>query len=248
MANDKSKTSKTARVMNLLSKKPASSAPATEQPPEEAGAVIPEETKPAPHSPPILSSIGADAAASDQIKNALEDALAEELAAPQPAPEPVREPEPEPEQPEPVADEPAPAAPQPAPAAPQPAPAAPQPAPAAPQPAPVVPQPPQPTAAVYQAILEREPEQPGYVNVMQVLVEEKAPKYIKMFGLCDCKRCLEDVIALALNHLPPKYVVMDQGERVPKLTFYEGKYSSDITAQLLKACSKVAERPHHTRD
>lgn len=229
MANDKSKTSKTARVMNLLSKKPASSAPATEQPPEEAGAVIPEETKPAPHSPPILSSIGADAAASDQIKNALEDALAEELAAPQPAPEPVREPEPEPEpeQPEPVDDEPA---------------------PAAPQPAPVVPQPPQPTTAAYQAILEREPEQPGYINVMQVLVEEKAPKYIKMFGLCDCKRCLEDVIALALNHLPPKYVVMDQGERVPKLTFYEGKYSSDITAQLLKACSKVAERPHHTRD
>ena len=58
---------------------------------------------------------------------------------------------------------------------------------------------------------------------------------------------LEDVKALALNHLPPKYVVLAENEMIPKLTFYEGKYSSDITAQLLKACTMVAERPHHTR-
>ena len=224
MSNDKSKTSKTARVMNLLSKKPAAgSAPAPEQAAEEAS--VPEEAKPVPHAPPILSSIGADAAASDQIRNALEDALAEELnppvsrPAPEPVPEPVREPAPEPEaaEPEPEPDGPAPAAPQPA-------------------------------AAAFQDILEHEPEQLGYINVMQVLVEEKAPKYVRMFGLCDCKRCLEDVKALALNHLPPKYVVMADNEMIPKLTFYEGKYNSDITAQLLKACSKVAERPHHTRD
>lgn len=242
MPNDKSKTSKTARVMNLLSKKPAAaSAPAPEQLAEEAGAVIPEEAQPAPHAPPILSAIGADAAASDQIKNALEDALVEELnpspqPAPEPAPAPVQEPEPVPE-PEPEPD----------PAPPEPVPtgsATPQPTPAAPQPTPVPPQP----AAAYQAILEHEPEQLGYINVMQVLVEEKAPKYVRMFGLCDCKRCLEDVKALALNHLPPKYVVMADNEMIPKLTFYEGKYNSDITAQLLKACSKVAERPHHTRD
>lgn len=230
-SNDKSKTSKTARVMNLLSKKPAAaSGPSPEQPAEEAGDAVPEEVKPAPHTPPILSAIGADAAASDQIKNALEDALAEELAppAPQPAapatpqpapaPAPVQEPDPEPE--------------------PEPVPAEPAPAPAAPQ----------PSAAAFRTILEREPEQLGYINVMQVLVEEKAPKYVRMFGLCDCKRCLEDVKALALNHLPPKYVVMAENEMIPKLTFYEGKYNSDITAQLLKACSKVAERPHHSRD
>lgn len=239
MSNDKSKTSKTARVMNLLSKKPAASTPAPELPAGEAGAPIPEEAKPAPHSPPILSSIGADAAASDQIKNALEDALAEELDTPasqpafEPAPEPASEPVHEPvSAPAPVSAR-----------APEPV----QPAPVAgpDESAPAVSQ---SAAAAYQAILEHEPEQLGYINVMQVLVEEKAPKYVKMFGLCDCKRCLEDVKALALNHLPPKYVVMAENEMIPKLTFYEGKYSSDITAQLLKACSKVAERPHHTRD
>ena len=245
MPNDKSKTSKTARVMNLLSKKPAASAPAPELSAGEAGAAIPEEAKSAPHSPPILSSIGADAAASDQIKNALEDALAEELNPPASRPAPASAPESAPAS----VPESAPAfAPEPAPvSAPEPAPV-----PSAPVPAQEPDEPisaaPQPTAASYRTILEHEPEQLGYINVMQVLVEEKAPKYVRMFGLCDCKRCLEDVKALALNHLPPKYVVMAENEMIPKLTFYEGKYSSDITAQLLKACSKVAERPHHTRD
>ena len=91
------------------------------------------------------------------------------------------------------------------------------------------------------------PKSPGYINVMQVLVEEKAPKYIKMFGLCQCDRCLEDVKALTLNHLPSKYVVLEHGDMIPRLTVYEGKFSSDITAQLLQACKIVMETPHHSR-
>lgn len=244
MATDKSKTSKTARVMNLLSKKPAS-APVEEQPadaaaapagadaasaPVSAAAPATADAAPAPapaaapapvksQTPPILSSITADAAASNQIRNALEDALAAELTPAAPAPQPEPEPEPEPQA------------------------AAPAPTPA-PAPAPVS----APAPAAVSAPAAPAEEVPGYINVMQVLVDEKAPKYVKMFGLCDCKRCMEDVKALTLNHLPPKYVVLDQGDRVPKLTFYEGKYNSDITAQLLRACQKVAERPHHSRN
>ena len=243
--NDKSKTSKTARVMNLLSKKPA--APTAEQEAAAGEGSAPAATPaPAaePKTPPILSSITADAATSKQIKNALEDALMAELEpeqaqaadpapVPIPDPAPVKIPDPAPV---PIPDP-----------APEPAPVpAPDPVPVqtAPQPAPE----PAPEAAHPGWTTPPPAESLGYINVMQVLVEEKAPKYVKMFGLCDCKRCLEDVKALALNHLPPKYVVLAENEMIPKLTFYEGKYNSDITAQLLKACSKVAERPHHTRD
>lgn len=245
-SNDKSKTSKTARVMNLLSKK-TSAAPA-EPPADEAAsaASAPAQdaapVQPKSQTPPILSSISADVAASNQIRSALEDALKAELepaerpAPVQPAPAAAPAPEPEPEpvpmpEPEPVP------VPMPEPAA------APVPAPE-PEPEPVQEaQPPMRTAPSIPPA-----EQLGYINVMQVLVEEKAPKYVRMFGLCDCKRCMEDVKALALNHLPPKYVVMAENEMIPKLTFYEGKYNSDITAQLLHACQKVAQRPHHTRD
>ncbi len=217
----KDKTSKTARVMNLLSKKQD---PAADEPVGTAPAAV----------PPIVSSLAPDAAVSVQIKNALEDALDGELgampaqpAAPQPEPTPGPQPAPEP-QPAPVEQAPAPAEPEPAPEPPAEGPVS---APATAQP----------------AHKFMEPENPGYINVMQVLVEEKAPKYVEMFGLCSCKRCMEDVKALTLNHLPPKYVVLEPGDRVPRLTVYEGKFSSDITAQLLQACKLVMERPHHSR-
>ena len=218
MASKNDKTSKTARVMNLLSKK---SDPAAE---EAAG--VP--AAPAASVPPIVTSMAPDVAVSAQIKNALEDALEGELGTPAPQPEPA-----------PVQQAPAPR--------PEPAPA-PQP----PQPEPV---PPAATAAAPESAEDPGqkwssyplPSYPGYINVMQVLVEERAPKYIQMFGLCSCKRCLEDVKALTLNHLAPKYVVLEQGDMVPRLTVYENKFGSDITAQLLQACKLVMERPHHDR-
>ncbi len=216
------KTSKTARVMNLLSKK-ADPAVSTEEAPAPAAAV-----------PPIVTSMAPDAAVSVQIKNALENALEGELGPQQPAPAaPAEQPTPEP-QPEP---EPVQAAPQPEPA---PAPEEPAAPPQADEPAPA-------PVAEEPAHQFLEPENPGYINVMQVLVEEKAPKYVEMFGLCTCKRCMEDVKAFTLNHLPPKYVVLEPGDRVPRLTVYEGKFSSDITAQLLQACKVIHETPHHSR-
>ena len=89
MASKNDKTSKTARVMNLLSKKPD---PASGEAAE--GSV-----------PPIVSSMVPDAEVSAQIKNALEDTLEGELSpapAPQPEPEPVQQAAPSPApQPEP---------------------------------------------------------------------------------------------------------------------------------------------------
>ena len=192
------KTSKTARVMNLLSKKTDAAAPVQE---------------------PIVTSMAPDAAVSVQIKNALEDALEGELAPQQPVPQP--EPKPQPS----LESEPQPES-----------------APTAPAGEPPVPAAPEEPARQF-----LEPENPGDLNVMQVLVEEKAPKYVQMFGLCTCKRCMEDVKAYTLNHLPPKYVVLEPNDRVPRLTVYEGKFSSDITAQLLQACKAVHETPHHSR-
>lgn len=218
MAKD-NKTSKTARVMNLLSKK-------ADPTPGEAAVEAP---APAPPVPPIVTSMAPDAAVSVQIKNALEDALESELGPQQPAPA----------QAAPPAVETAPV----------------QAAAPAVETAPVQAAPPVEETAPPSPVLEGpaiwkqpiKPIDPGYINVMQVLVEEKAPKYIKMFGLCQCARCLEDVKALTLNHLPSKYVVLEQGDLIPRLTVYEGQFSSDVTAQLLQACKLVMERPHHGR-
>ena len=250
-SNKDSKTSKTAHVMNLLSKnRNAEPAPAAESPAPQSSAPAPAAPA-APPIPPIISSINADAAVASQIKDALEAALVSEESPAQPA---VQTPHrhlrqcagrPSEESPaQPAVQTPPPAAPLPV----QPAsPPVAEEEPAPQQPAP----PPAEDSAIPAATAETRDcagyERPAYVNVMEVLVREKAEKYMRASGTCCCDQCMVDVMAYTLNHLPPKYVVMSKGEMIPKLTFYEVQHSSDITARLMQACDVVAKSPHHGR-
>ena len=86
-----------------------------------------------------------------------------------------------------------------------------------------------------------------YRNLMEDIVLQNLDSVMAAEGGCTCDFCKSDVAAYALNHLPPKYVVMSRGDRIPRLTVYESKYSSDITAQLIQACKKVMLTPHHSR-
>ena len=88
-------------------------------------------------------------------------------------------------------------------------------------------------------------EELQYVNIMQKLVENMAPAYIEKFGLCKCQRCLEDVKALALTNLGPKYTVFPVSERIPMLTVYERRYNSLVATELTKACVVVKDNPRH---
>lgn len=86
-----------------------------------------------------------------------------------------------------------------------------------------------------------------FLNVMEILVEERLEKYVKLFGLCDCPRCLADVRALALSRLPAKYVVLPAAAVTPMLSLYQAKFDSMVVAQVIQACKSVMESPRHTR-
>lgn len=83
------------------------------------------------------------------------------------------------------------------------------------------------------------------VNVMERLVDESMGKYMDMFGMCTCSKCASDVKALALDNLPPKYVVMEDREIGPRTTVYEGRFRTAVTAQILRACETVMAQPRH---
>ncbi len=209
-------SSKTAHVMNLLSKNRS---------PEPADTAAPApDTAPAQETPqaPILTSINEDAAVSSQIKDALEAELSGEVP---PAAEPDAGTESSDGPAEMSAENQV----------------------AAALEAEVNPDAGSEESQASYAARAEELDESSYVNVMQILVDEKADKYMEMFGLCQCERCKADVRAYALNHLPPKYVFMGRNEMVPRLTVYESKYSSDLVAQLLNACRIVMETPHHAR-
>ena len=241
-ASKESNSSKTAHVMNLLSRNratpaesPAEAAPweAAAQPTETAvspsPAPAPVESAPqsVPPTSPIIASLSSDHAISSQIKDALASSL-EELAESEPVAEtpaaPVVEEVP---QPEPVAETPA------APVVEE----APQPEPVAETPAePVVEDP---------AAEKPDEEEVICANIMEILVERKAETYMELFGLCCCDRCKMDVQALALTELPAKYVVMGKNELPLRLSLYEGRMNTAITAQILRACKVVLAEPRH---
>ncbi len=209
-------SSKTAHVMNLLSKNRS---------PEPADTAAPApDAAPAQETPqaPILTSINEDAAVSSQIKDALEAELSGEAP---PAAEPDAGTESSDGSAEMSTENQV----------------------AAALEAEVNPDAGSEESQASYAARAEELDESSYVNVMQILVDEKADKYMEMFGLCQCERCKADVRAYALNHLPPKYVFMGRNEMVPRLTVYESKYSSDLVAQLLNACRIVMETPHHAR-
>ena len=269
MASSKgpSNSNKTAHVMNLLRK--SAPAPVAEKPTETAPAApVPAN----PQVPPIVTSLNADAEISAHIKDALETALAEDLAADPAvsAPEPTQE-EVQPfatPNPAPVVSEPQAAT---APSEEVPVPDAPTevtviPPKEAPIPenlfdspaAQVVSEAPESAASVSEAVQpdepasapaviqeEADPSAPVLQNVMLQLAEERAEKYMKMFGLCQCARCKSDVLALALNNLTPRYVVMPASGLSPRLDMYGNRFNSEITAQLLHACKIVMEHPRH---
>lgn len=246
-ASKESNTSKTAHVMNLLSRTRAnpaaesSAAPAPQEasaqsaeaavppPPPAPAAPAPVESAPQtlPPASPIIASLSSDHAISSQIKDALASSL-EELAESEPVvetpPAPVVEEVP---QPEPVVETP-------------PAPVVEE----VPQPEPVVETPPEP-AAEEPAAEKSDEEEVICANIMEILVERKAETYMELFGLCCCDRCKMDVQALALTDLPAKYVVMGKNELPLRLSLYEGRMNTAVTAQILRACKVVLAEPRH---
>ena len=281
-ASKESNSSKTAHVMNLLSRtraNPAAEAAAQEkavQPAETAVPPTPTAAAPAPvpapaesapqstpPTSPIIASLSSDHAISSQIKDALASSL-EELAESEPVaetpPAPVVEEVPQPKpvvetppapvveevpQPKSVAEEPA------APVieeVPQPKSVAEEPAAPVieevPQPEPVVETPPAPVA-VDSAAEKPDEEEVICANIMEILVERKAETYMELFGLCCCDRCKMDVQALALTELPAKYVVMAKNELPLRLSIYEGRMNTAVTAQILRACKVVLAEPRH---
>ncbi len=262
-------TSKTARVLGLLTSPPPVEEETPAAPAPRAQAKV--KVKPAPAASPKLPVPPDDEAVEAQIRDALASELAKPLPseeAPAPAPpapkrEPVIEPPPVPAEPAPIlTGEPQPSLldegpalaltddPQPPELTEEPVPAD---KPAAPLPL-TRPQPEQepqehPKPIVFQAHPDDiQDTDEGFTcfNVMQALVEAKTDKYIKLFGLCPCPRCRTDVVALALTNLPAKYLVATSKEMVPLLSVYESQYSAAVISQVMNACKKVMAHPRHS--
>lgn len=82
-------------------------------------------------------------------------------------------------------------------------------------------------------------------NYMEVCVNDMLPVVVKGLKCCDCEVCRMDMMAIALNNLPPKYVVTGKGQLYAKLSYFHQQFEVDIVSALTNAARIVTERPRH---
>ncbi|WP_035267529.1 late competence development ComFB family protein [Desulfitibacter alkalitolerans] len=85
-------------------------------------------------------------------------------------------------------------------------------------------------------------------NTMEILVWQMVDDVMRKFPeVCGCEGCRSDIVALALNQLPPKYVATEIGEVYSKSNILESQYRADIIGAITKAIVKVTESPRCKR-
>jgi competence protein ComFB len=62
---------------------------------------------------------------------------------------------------------------------------------------------------------------------------------------CDCEQCIDDIMAIALNRLPSKYVSTDQGTLYAKAQYFDTQLQSDVIRELALASNIVSQKPRH---
>lgn len=82
-------------------------------------------------------------------------------------------------------------------------------------------------------------------NYMEDVVIHKTDELLKILNICKCEKCRLDIIAIALNELPPKYVVTNMGELFSKVRELEQQFEVDIEAAIVKAAIFVSKSPKH---
>jgi competence protein ComFB len=65
--------------------------------------------------------------------------------------------------------------------------------------------------------------------------------------ICKCEKCLNDIAAIALNRLPPHYVVSEKGEVYSKVLNMSIQFEADVTKAIIEAIGIVTGNPRHER-
>ncbi|WP_179860783.1 late competence development ComFB family protein [Sporosarcina koreensis] len=85
----------------------------------------------------------------------------------------------------------------------------------------------------------------GVHNVMEDVVRDTLMTYKNSMNLaCDCERCLNDIMALALNDLPPRYVANSKFSPYIRAEHQADRQgATNIITVIAKSAAKVSSSP-----
>ncbi|HAA43831.1 MAG TPA: competence protein ComFB [Ruminiclostridium sp.] len=80
---------------------------------------------------------------------------------------------------------------------------------------------------------------PQLKNYMEDVVILVIKDIIKDMEVCTCEKCSLDIAAIALNTLPPKYIVSEKGELYSRIDALRQQFEVDVMTAVTKAASIV---------
>ena len=86
---------------------------------------------------------------------------------------------------------------------------------------------------------------PQLKNYMEEIVFNSLKEVLQDINVCSCEKCMLDIAAIALNDLPPKYIVTEKGELYSKINALKQQFEVDVIAAITKAAVLVKRRPRH---
>ncbi|WP_083189796.1 late competence development ComFB family protein [Orenia metallireducens] len=86
-------------------------------------------------------------------------------------------------------------------------------------------------------------------NLMEIEVKIMVDEVLEeKEDICNCEQCKNDIIALALNNIKPRYAGSNNGRVVvDSVDLSSTQTKMDIYRVVLEACEEVKSRPHHNR-
>lgn len=88
-------------------------------------------------------------------------------------------------------------------------------------------------------------EEKLYKNITEAIVEEVYSDVKDSLGVCDCEQCTADILAFALNQLPPRYVVSQVGAAAMKVQALTFQNNADVKSAIYKGADVIRQHPRH---
>ncbi len=82
-------------------------------------------------------------------------------------------------------------------------------------------------------------------NCMEEYVGRYVDGVMSEVGMCCCDKCRYDVMAIALNNLPPQYTVTNEGALFNKVKAMDNHFRMHIIAEITKAAEIVNRDAKH---
>ncbi|EOD00280.1 late competence development ComFB family protein [Caldisalinibacter kiritimatiensis] len=72
-------------------------------------------------------------------------------------------------------------------------------------------------------------------NYMEILVKNALNEIIDKYDICKCDKCKKDIMAIALNNLPPKYFLSSNDESEKTSFLLDRQIKISVLAKVIEA-------------